>query len=150
VLQLFAQQDWLNNRWHARSSNPQANSNTLVYLIDTTGELAELTQAADIAFIGKSIAPNCGGQSPMDAASLGIPIVTGSNMNNFAEIISELISHKAAICAPDADAVKKALLDLISNTDARSQMRCGIRIHSTRWNAESDCCDCESEWSIGR
>ncbi|HTB63417.1 MAG TPA: glycosyltransferase N-terminal domain-containing protein, partial [Opitutales bacterium] len=50
--------------WHARSTSPRAPQSVKIYLGDTTGELARLTQAADVAFIGKSLPPNNGGQTP--------------------------------------------------------------------------------------
>ena len=40
---------------------------------DTTGELRKFTQLADLVFVGKSLAPHEGGQTPVEAAVLGKP-----------------------------------------------------------------------------
>ena len=61
-----------------------------IYVADTTGELTRFTQLADLVYIGKSILPNTGGQSPIEAASLGKPIVYGPNMTNFSAICKSL------------------------------------------------------------
>jgi 3-deoxy-D-manno-octulosonic-acid transferase len=44
-------------------------------LCDKTGELQMLIQIADIAFIWKSLYKNVCGESPLDAACCGVPIV---------------------------------------------------------------------------
>jgi 3-deoxy-D-manno-octulosonic-acid transferase len=49
-----------------------------------------LTQIADIAFIGKSLSPNEGGQSTLDAACCGVQIVYVRNMKNFCDICLSL------------------------------------------------------------
>ena len=62
---------------------------------DTTGELRKLTQLADLVFIGKSLAPHDGGQTPVEAAVLGKPILHGPHMTNFREIIRTLTESGA-------------------------------------------------------
>jgi 3-deoxy-D-manno-octulosonic-acid transferase len=65
---------------------------------DTTGELRKFTQLADVVFVGKSLAPHDGGQTPVEAAVLGKPLLHGPHMSNFREIIRTLA---------DAGAVRK-------------------------------------------
>ncbi len=79
-----------------RSESKQANDGTLVYLADTTGELRMFTQIADMAFVGKSLPPNIGGQTPIDCASLNVPIVYGPNMTNFRRVC-ETLEHENAV-----------------------------------------------------
>ncbi|MDQ5980528.1 MAG: 3-deoxy-D-manno-octulosonic-acid transferase [Verrucomicrobiota bacterium] len=57
---------------------------------DTTGELRKLTQLADLVFVGKSLAPHDGGQTPVEAAILEKPLLHGPHMTNFREIIHGL------------------------------------------------------------
>jgi 3-deoxy-D-manno-octulosonic-acid transferase len=57
---------------------------------DTTGELRKFTQLADLVFVGKSLAPHDGGQTPVEAAVLGKPVLHGPRMTNFREIIRTL------------------------------------------------------------
>ena len=57
--------------WHQRSSGATPANGLQIHLADTTGELATLLQAADLAFVGKSLPPNKGGQTPIEAAGTG-------------------------------------------------------------------------------
>lgn len=82
---------------HVRSVSRQAPSGTLVYLADTTGELRTLTQAADFAFVGKSLPPNDGGQTPIECACLGVAMCYGPNMTNFRRVCQTLERCEAAI-----------------------------------------------------
>ena len=66
-----------------------------VGLVDTFGQLPLYYGMATIVFIGGSLIPH-GGQNPLEAASLGKPIVFGPSMHNFAEIAHQLLAHHAA------------------------------------------------------
>jgi len=57
---------------------------------DTTGELRKFTQLADLVFVGKSLDPHDGGQTPVEAAILGKPVLHGPHMTNFRDIIRGL------------------------------------------------------------
>ncbi len=63
---------------------------------DTTGELQAITQIADVVFVGKSLAPHTEGQTPVEAASLGKPILFGPGMGNFRAIARDLVERGAA------------------------------------------------------
>ena len=63
---------------------------------DTTGELRALTQLADLVFIGKSLPPHTEGQTPVEAATLGKPILLGPGMANFRAIGRDLLERGAA------------------------------------------------------
>jgi 3-deoxy-D-manno-octulosonic-acid transferase len=76
-------------RFHLRSHGP-APHEVDVAVGDTTGELRDLTQLADVVFCGKSLPPHEGGQSPVEAASLGKPLLFGPRMTNFREIVRAL------------------------------------------------------------
>ncbi len=82
-----------------RTQNRVAPEGTLVYLADTTGELSVLTQCADFAFIGKSLDPNDGGQTPIECAALGVAISYGKNMTNFRPACKALEKLGAALKA---------------------------------------------------
>jgi len=75
--------------FHLRSTGA-APGTVDVALGDTTGELRKFTQLADLVFTGKSLAPHEGGQTPVEAAVLGKPILHGPRMTNFREIIRTL------------------------------------------------------------
>ncbi|MGA2053466.1 MAG: glycosyltransferase N-terminal domain-containing protein [Opitutales bacterium] len=119
--------------WHARSTAPRAPGPVMIYLADTTGELARLTQAADLAFIGKSLPPHDGGQTPIEAAALGVPLVYGPRMSNFKDICRGLEETGAAVRADDTPAARAALLTLLPDSARRAQMSAAGRA----WHAAS-------------
>jgi 3-deoxy-D-manno-octulosonic-acid transferase len=108
--------------WHQRSAKAQAPAGTLIYLADTTGELSRLTQVADLVFIGKSLAPNEGGQNPLEAAGLGLPILMGPRMSNFKDISSALLNVEAAHEVADANALRAMLMQLVEDSTTRKAM----------------------------
>ncbi len=75
--------------FHFRSAGSAAGA-VDVAVGDTTGELRRFTQLADLVFVGKSLAPHEGGQTPVEAAVLGRPIVHGPHMTNFRAIVRTL------------------------------------------------------------
>jgi 3-deoxy-D-manno-octulosonic-acid transferase len=81
--------------FHLRSQGP-AGSEVDVAVGDSTGELRNLTQLADLVFVGKSLAPHTEGQTPVEAATLGKPILFGPGMANFRAIERDLLARGAA------------------------------------------------------
>ena len=59
--------------FNLRTRKRKAEAGTIVYLADTTGELFRLIRVADLAFIGKTLPPNGGGQNPIEPVSLAFP-----------------------------------------------------------------------------
>lgn len=108
--------------WHQRSQHTKTPPNVSIQLADTTGELARLTQVADLAFIGKSLTPNIGGQTPIEAAGLGIPILMGPNMNNFKAVAQSLVQSGAALYAEDENHLKTLAFDLAKDPKVRTAM----------------------------
>jgi 3-deoxy-D-manno-octulosonic-acid transferase len=119
--------------WHARSTTPRPPQPVMIYLGDTTGELLRLSQAADVAFIGKSLPPNYGGQTPIEAAALGVPLVFGPYMSNFKDIARALEEGGAAVRVADAPAARAALLALLQDAPRRAKMSAAGRA----WHAAS-------------
>ena len=89
---------------------------------DTTGELRRLTQLADLVFVGKSLPPHEGGQTPVEAAALQKPIVMGPRMSNFRVIAAELRAQGAALEVADAAALQTEVLRLLTDRAARETM----------------------------
>ena len=108
--------------WHQRSQNTKTPKNVSIQLADTTGELARLTQVADLAFVGKSLEPNTGGQTPIEAAGIGIPILMGPNMTNFKAVAKSLVLSGAALYATDENHLKTLVLDLAKDSKKRTVM----------------------------
>ncbi|MDR1456903.1 MAG: hypothetical protein LBI34_02505 [Puniceicoccales bacterium] len=97
-----------------------------VAIVDTTGELSELIRIGTIAFLGKTLPPNAGAQSPLDAVAAKVPLVSGPSYDNFHEIMNSLHRDGAVEICPDADAVKATLLRLASDEVTSLGMSAGM------------------------
>jgi 3-deoxy-D-manno-octulosonic-acid transferase len=107
--------------FHFRSRGP-APSSVNVSVADTTGELRRLTQLADLVFVGKSLPPNEGGQTPVEAAALEKPVLFGPNMSNFRVIAAELVASGAAHQVADAESLKTEILTLLTDSSRRQAL----------------------------
>jgi 3-deoxy-D-manno-octulosonic-acid transferase len=103
----------------SRARWPQAGDD--VFVIDTLGELMNFYACADIAFVGGSLQP-VGGHNLLEPAATGTAIVTGPHLHNFAEIAHRLDHAGALRIGTDADAVERALDELLRDADARQRM----------------------------
>lgn len=108
--------------WHHRSTKAALPESVQIYLADTTGELTHLSQAADLAFIGKSLPPHHEGQTPIEAAGLGIPSLIGPEMSNFKDLSKSLINVGAARNVLDADDLIATVSQLAQNRQELSKM----------------------------
>ncbi|GHC08315.1 3-deoxy-D-manno-octulosonic acid transferase [Cerasicoccus arenae] len=104
-----------------------------VYVGDTTGELAMLTQAADVVFVGKSLPPHTEGQTPIEAAALGLPIVYGPGMGNFRRVCQSLEAENAAWRGIDASDAEQKLLQLLRDPAKRLSLARAAR----NWHARN-------------
>lgn len=89
-----------------------------VYLVDTMGELLKFYAAADVAFVGGSLAP-FGGQNVLEPAALGVPIVTGPHLFNFEEIAAKLRQAGALEIGADAAALAGIIASWLADSDRR-------------------------------
>lgn len=108
-------------KMHFRSS-PGPLSPVDILVADTTGELRQLTALADLAFIGKSLPPHHGGQTPVEAAALGLPMVCGPHMENFRDAVNGLSNVGALRMVATETAARDALTSLLRDAAARSEM----------------------------
>lgn len=89
---------------------------------DTTGELRQFTQLAEVVFTGKSLAPHDGGQTPVEAAVLGKPVLHGPNMTNFREIIRSLTEAGAVRRVENHEALIAAAVELLQDGAQRDRL----------------------------
>jgi len=109
--------------YHFRSRGPApAGAAVDIAVGDTTGELRRLTQLADLVFVGKSLPPHHEGQTPVEAAALGKPVIFGPEMSNFRVIARDMRSLGAARSVADVGELHAAVLALWSDAPARAQM----------------------------
>ena len=89
---------------------------------DTTGELQKFTQLADVVFVGKSLAPHDGGQTPVEAAILEKPLLHGPHMTNFREIIRGLTEAGAVRKVETHDELISAAVELLQDAGQRAKL----------------------------
>lgn len=121
--------------YHFRSQGP-APGEVDVAVGDTTGELRQLTQVSDVVFVGKSLAPHTEGQTPVEAAILGKPVLFGPGMGNFRSIARDLLGRGAARPVDDAaDLGAKAAVLLLDPSQREAMAEAAARWHSENGGA---------------
>lgn len=91
-----------------------------VFLVDTIGELPVYYAAADVAFVGGSLV-QVGGHNMLEPASLGVPIVTGPSLFNFADIVEMLQSGSGIDVCGDREKLLQVVYDYLSDANLRYQ-----------------------------
>jgi 3-deoxy-D-manno-octulosonic-acid transferase len=100
---------------------------TEVYLADTIGELGLWYRLAPVAFVGGSLVPR-GGQNPLEPARLGVAVLHGPHMENFAEIAGGLAQAGGSRQVADAAALAAMVRRLcVDDPVARAAMAAAAR-----------------------
>jgi 3-deoxy-D-manno-octulosonic-acid transferase len=107
-----------------RRSRLPATAAADVLLVDATGELRDWYRLATVAFVGKSLpgVAETGGQNAGEPASLGVPVIFGPHMENFAPLAKHLLQSSSAIQIRDASGMVPALRKLLADPGSRSEM----------------------------
>jgi len=103
----------------SRDADGESAATCEVLLLDTLGELLDFYAAADVAFVGGSLA-EVGGHNLLEPAALGVPILTGPNTYNNAEIAQLMITRGAAEVVHDAAELVAQLELLLDDAQART------------------------------
>ena len=90
-------------------------------LVDAFGELPRYYALASVVVIGGSFIPH-GGQNPLEATSLGKPVVFGPSMHNFEAITHQLLAHHAARQAADERELAALFAELVERPEDARQM----------------------------
>jgi 3-deoxy-D-manno-octulosonic-acid transferase len=104
-----------------------------VVVVDTTGELRQIMQLADLVFVGKSLPPHTEGQTPVEAAMLERAIVLGAGMGNFRAIADDLVARGAARRVATAPELAAAALELLGDRVARAR----LAATAVQWRSEN-------------
>jgi 3-deoxy-D-manno-octulosonic-acid transferase len=112
-------------RFHLRSHGA-APREVDIAVADTTGELRDLTQLADVVFCGKSLPPHDGGQSPIEATSLGKPLLFGPQMTNFREVARALRECGGAREVLNGSELITACVELLADEPQRERMGAAV------------------------
>ena len=113
-------------RFHFRSEGA-APGTVDVAVGDTTGELRKFTQLADLVFTGKSLAPHDGGQTPVEAAVLGKPVLHGPRMTNFRDIIRSLTEAGAVRKVETQAELISGAVELLQDSGQREKLAAAAR-----------------------
>jgi 3-deoxy-D-manno-octulosonic-acid transferase len=79
-----------------------------ILLLDTVGELPTAYAAADVAFVGGSLAPK-GGHNILEPALYGVPVIVGPHMENFRDIARLFGDAGAMIRVEDGNGLSERL-----------------------------------------
>ena len=101
-----------------RSQRPVDCSGVEVFIGDTMGELSLFYAAADVAFVGGTLVER-GGHNMLEPAALGLPVLFGPHVFNFAEISRHLIEAGGARTVDDAAGLGRAVVDYLRDADLR-------------------------------
>jgi 3-deoxy-D-manno-octulosonic-acid transferase len=102
-----------------------------ILILDTLGELASCYHLARLAFIGGSLVP-CGGHNPLEASRLGIPVLFGPHMEDFAEIARDLLECGGAEEVSSPGEISAAVRRILEDGDVHAAMRAAAAEMVTR------------------
>lgn len=92
-----------------------------IYIADTIGELESFMAAAQLVIIGGSLVDR-GGQNLVEPARLGLPILFGPHMDNFAEESEKLRSAGGAQRFLNDTDLQRAIIELFRDPEGRQRL----------------------------
>ena len=92
-----------------------------VLLGDSMGELGAYYAASDVAFIGGSLLP-LGGQNLIEACAVGVPVLIGPHVFNFAQATADAVAAGAAVQVNDPPDLARVLGELFADKSRRVAM----------------------------
>lgn len=104
-----------------RSEKRPCNPDTQIFIGDSMGELLLFYAASDVAFVGGSLVPT-GGHNPLEPVALGLPVVMGPHVFNFAAISEQLQAVGAMIQIESTDQLAEEVTGLLHNATQRQHM----------------------------
>jgi 3-deoxy-D-manno-octulosonic-acid transferase len=105
-------------RYQRRTQGGSVAAATRVVLGDSMGELFAYYAAGDVAFVGGSLLP-FGGQNLIEPMAVGLPVLIGPHMFNFADTAQHALSEGAAIAVANAGELAAAASRLLLDATAR-------------------------------
>jgi 3-deoxy-D-manno-octulosonic-acid transferase len=102
-------------------SPEQTANHAEILLIDTMGELRGFYARATIAFVGGSLAHGRGGQSPIEAASAGVPVLVGPYHENQRELLTSMLRSGGARVVTNARDLAAACAKWLEDEGARQR-----------------------------
>lgn len=93
-----------------------------VILLDTIGELSAAWGLADVGFTGGSLDGKRGGQSMIEPAGFGVPVVFGPHVWNFRDAAQRLLEVGGAIRVEGEQSLFEAMSQLLSDAELRQRI----------------------------
>ncbi len=89
-----------------------------IFIGDSMGELTLFYAASDVAFVGGSLVP-VGGHNVLEPCALGVPVVFGTQMFNFQEIVRRTLARQAGVQVADAEGLRQAVDGYLGDANLR-------------------------------
>lgn len=106
----------------ARRSQLSEPTDAPVILLDTVGELGAAWGLADLGYTGGSLDGKRGGQSMIEPAGYGVPVVFGPHVWNFRDAARMLTDAGGAVMVRSADELEGVFAGLITDSEHRRRM----------------------------
>lgn len=103
--------------YQKRSENNLIRNNTQVVIGDSMGEMLAYYASSYLAVIGGSF-KDFGGQNPLEAIFMQIPVIFGNSMYNFAEVSRNCLADGCAQQIKNITELSIVIHDLVSNNES--------------------------------
>jgi 3-deoxy-D-manno-octulosonic-acid transferase len=100
-----------------RGANDPLEPSTQVYIADTLGEMGLFYRLATLAIICGSFLPGIGGHNPLEGARLGVTMMCGNQVFNFAELCADMEAAQGLVLVASEPQLMTALNDLLTYSD---------------------------------
>lgn len=92
-------------------------------ILNSFGELVNVYALADVAFVGNSMLPPGGGQSPLQPLAQGTPTLFGPYMTNFRDIVAMMKSSETGWEVRDANDLYSKAMNIIRDNELKTRIR---------------------------
>ena len=99
-----------------RGASETLKPSTQVYVADTLGEMGLFYRLASLAIIGGSFLPGIGGHNPLEGARLGVTMICGDQVFNFAEVCADMEKAQGLVLVASEIELMSALNDLLTHS----------------------------------
>lgn len=100
--------------YQKRSDKQNISPTTQIVIGDSMGEMLAYYAISYLVVIGGSFT-DCGGQNPIEAIFMGVPVIFGASMYNFAEVAKNCLNDECGIQVTDITKLNCVINDLIMN-----------------------------------
>ena len=97
-----------------RSRGQPITAETEAYVADTIGELGLFYRLADVVVMGGSFFEGMTGHNPLEPARLGKAVISGANIDAFADVYAEMVADKAVLIARGEEELARGLKALLA------------------------------------